>query len=148
MKTSRLTMPRRSPEFGLFINRVWHPATRLRQIVPDHDLGGFLVVADFDEPPGTMEFLPVVGLVHYEENDDGDVVTCGIGLYTMAKDGHLEVWDTMQPVGDEYLGITPTIDVEVRDHFTALARERLQALRARSRQAEHVAIESFGGPVS
>lgn len=131
---------------GSIVNRIWHAGTRVQRLVPDHELGGFVVVMDMDDPP-KVEFLPVVGLVLYR-TDDGESRDSAAGLYTIDSSGAVEFWDMGEAQGDEVLGVAQTCGIEVQESFTQQAAERLRRARERALEVEAMAAASFGGPVS
>lgn len=140
-------MSHRKRKHGAMVNRTYRADVRVRQVAPDHELGGFVVWADFDGDPATVEFLPVVGWALAEETDRDDQMTI-ILTVTYGPEGDFDLWDTNGPPVDGFLGLSQEASPTARDAFLTIAHQRYHQLLARSRAADQVAIEAFGGPVS
>lgn len=138
---------KRERDHGAMVNRIYSHGVRVRQVMPDHELGGFVVWADLDDDPPFVHFLPIVGWALAEERDAGDRVSTLLTV-TYSTDGEFEFWDLGAPPVEGLLGVSQNTDDSTREVFVTLASRRLAKLRGRNTEAEATAAASFGGPVS
>lgn len=138
----------RKRKHGAMVNRTYRADVRVRQLAPDHELGGFVVWADFDGDPATVEFLPVVGWALATECDSHGEELATILTVTYGPEGDFDLWDANGPPVDGFLGLSQEATPAARDAFVAIARQRYDRLVMRNRAAERIAVEAFGGPVS
>lgn len=126
----------RTSDDGVMVNRIFAAGVRVRQVAPDHELGGFVAIADLDDTPPVLRFLPVVGWALIGEIDRDGSELGGILTVTYDAAGEFELWDPSGAAGEEFLGIYADKDPATVQRVSALASARLKALKERSRAAD------------
>jgi hypothetical protein len=124
------------------VNRLFAAGLLVRQIAPDHELGGFVAIAELDDTPPKLVLLPVVGWALAHELDETDGALSAILLVTHGPAGDFEFWDVDGAHGEAFLGIVADTEPATVARLHEMATTRLEQMKDRSRKAE----EALNGP--